>query len=220
VNVAVCCNDVAVATTALTAAKRNLERASFFLDIHQGTQQGPGTPDNKRRELPRGALVFAIGALDAYLSEVAAEVMVAQFERGQATGDGRKVLEAIQRATPTLAIELAVAKPEVDRAAALRRAIVEHFYDQVSNHGAKAVSATVQRMGKSSSAVWDAVEAAGEASPQQRLDEWTDKRHAIIHRGQRPTVNREPARTCVKLVQTVSLEVDKVASEAKTEAVA
>lgn len=211
---------MAVATTALTAARRNLERATFFLDIHQGTQQGPGTPDNKRRELPRGAVVFAIGALDAYLSEVAAEVMVAQFEHGHATGDSRKILEAIQRTTPTLAIELAVAQPQVDRVAVLRRAIVDHFYDQVSNHGAKAVSATVQRMGKSSNAVWQAVEAAGEANPQQRLDEWTDKRHAIVHRGQRPTVNREPARTCVKLVETVCLEVDKVATEAKTEAVA
>ena len=206
-----------MATTAFTAAKRNLERAAFFLDIHQGTQQGPGTPDNKRRELPRGAVVFAIGALDAYLSEVAAEVMVAQFERGQEAGGSRKVLEAIQRATPTLAIQLAVANPEVDRAAVLRRAIVEHFYDQVSNHGAKAVSATVQRMGKSSNAVWDAVEAAGEAHAQQRLDEWTDKRHAIVHRGQRPTINRNPARTCVTLVETICLEIDKVASEAKTE---
>lgn len=206
-----------VATTALVAAKRNLERATFFLDIHQGTQQGPGTPDNKRRELPRGAVVFAIGALDAYLSEVAAEVMVAQFERGQATGDSRKILEAIQRTSPTLAIELAVAEPQVDRAAMLRRAIVDHFYDQVSNHGAKAVSTTVQRMGKSSNAVWAAVEAAGEAQPQQRLDDWTDKRHAIVHRGQRPTVNREPARTCVKLVEIICSEIDKIASEAKHE---
>ena len=129
---------------------------------------------------------------------------------GQATGNSRKILEAIQRTTPTLAIELAVAAPQVDRVAVLRRAVVEHFFDQVSNHGAKAVSATVQRMGKSSNAFWDAIEAAGEANPHQRFDEWTDKRHAIVHRGQRPTVNREPARTCVKLVD----------SEAKTEAVA
>ena len=161
--------------------------------------------------------MFAIGALDAYLSEVAAEVMVAQFQRGQATGDSRKILEAIQRTTPTLAIELAVAEPQVDRAAVLQKAIVDHFYDQVSNHGAKAVSTTVQRMGKSSKAVWDAVEGAGEESPQERLEEWTVKRHAIVHRGQRPSVNREPARMCVKLVEVVCLEVDRAASEAKTE---
>ncbi len=161
--------------------------------------------------------MFAVGALDAYLSEVAAEVMVAQFENGHATGDSRKILEAIQRATPTLAIELAVAEPHVDRVAVLRRSIVDHFYDQVSNHGAKAVSATVQRMGRSPNGVWAAVEAAGEADPQERLDEWTSRRHAIVHRGQRPTVNREPARTCVKLVETICLAVDKVASDAKAE---
>lgn len=207
-----------MATTARTAAKRNLERATFFLDIHEGTQEGPGTPSNKRRELPRGSVVFAVGALDAYLSEVAAEVMVAQFEQGRASGDSRRILETIQRTIPTLAIELAVAEPEIDRTAVLRRAIVNHFYDQVSNHGAKAVSATVQRMGKSPNAVWEAVEATGEADPQQRLDEWTDKRHAIVHRGERPAINREPARTCVKLVEAVCAEVDKLAVEAKLQA--
>lgn len=52
--------------------------------------------------------------------------MVAQFEHGQATGDSREILEAMQRATPTLAIELAVAQPQADRAAVLREAIVAH----------------------------------------------------------------------------------------------
>jgi hypothetical protein len=200
-----------VATTALTAAKRNLERATFFLDIHQGTQQGPGTPDNKRRELPRGAVVFAIGALDAYLSEVAAEVMVRSV---RARSSDRRQPED-PRGNP--AYDADACHRQIDRAAILRQAIVDHFYDLVSNHGTKAVSATVQRMGKSSNAVWDAVEDAREANPQSRLDEWTDKRHAIVHRGQRPTVNRGPARTCVKLVETVCLEVDNAASEAKVE---
>lgn len=114
--------------------------------------------------------MFAIGALDAYLSEVAAEVMVAQFEKGKGTGDSRKVLEAISRATPTLALELAVAEPDVDRTEVLRRAIVDHFYDNVSNHGAKAVSTTVQRMGRSSNALWDAVEAAVRLCTTDRRD--------------------------------------------------
>jgi hypothetical protein len=204
-----------VPTSALTAAKRNLERATYFLDIHEGTQAGPGTPNNKRRELPRGAVVFAIGALDAYLSEVAAEVMVAQFEHGQAAGDARKTLEAIQRAVPTLAIQLAVAGPEVNRVEVLRGAIVDHFYDQVSNHGSKAVSATIQRMGRSPNEVWEAVKAAGEGEAQKRLDDWTDKRHAIVHRGQRPQINRNPARACVRLVEAICVAVDSAAIEAK-----
>ncbi|HEV7888194.1 MAG TPA: hypothetical protein VGO92_11600 [Acidimicrobiales bacterium] len=92
---------------------------------------------------------------------------------------------------------------------------MNHFYDQVSNHGVKAVSSAVQRMGKSPNAVWEAVAAAGEVDPQQRLDEWTEKRHAIVHRGARPQINRDPARACVKLVEVISVEVDKVAVEAK-----
>jgi len=62
-----------VATDAHDALTTNLTRARYFIDLHEGTQTGPGTPDRKRRELPRGAVVFAVGALDAYLSEVSAE---------------------------------------------------------------------------------------------------------------------------------------------------
>jgi len=160
-------------------------------------------------------VTFAIGALDAYLSEVAAEVMIAQFELGHATGDGRKIVEAVQRTVPTLAIELAIAGPDVDRSGVLRDAIVTHFYDQVSNHGAKAVASTVQRMGQSSNSVWAAVEAAGEERAQIRLDEWTEKRHAIVHRGELPLINRGPARACVALVQVICVAVDAVAVEAK-----
>jgi len=56
-----------VATAAQDALTTNLTRARYFIDLHEGMQTGPGTPDKKRRELPRGAVVFAVGALDAYL---------------------------------------------------------------------------------------------------------------------------------------------------------
>lgn len=204
-----------MATIALKAAKRNIVRATYFLEIHEGTQDGPGTPSKQRRELPRGAVVFALGACDAYLSEVAAEVMVAQFERGRGVGKSGDVLKKVQQAVPTLAIRLAVADPDVDRSALLREAIVNHFYNEVSNHGAKAVSSTVDRMGESSNAVWSAVETADGPDPQQRLNKWTTDRHAIVHRGQSPQINREPARECVKLVEVICTQVDKVAVVAK-----
>lgn len=202
-------------TAALSAAKANILRAEYFLDLHEGTQVGPGTPNLKRRELPRGAVVFAIGALDAYLSEVAAEVMIAQFQNGQATGDSMKVLATVQREFPSMALRLAVAGPDVDRAEVLRSAIVAHFHEDVSNHGAKAVASTVQRMGASSNALWSAVQAAGQEDPQQGLDEWTGKRHRIVHQGEAVPINRDPARECVGLVSAICSAVDSQAEAAK-----
>ena len=137
--------------------------------------------------------------------------------KGKRLATAVKILEAIQRTAPALAIQLAVAKPDVDRLAILQDAILTHFHDQVSNHGAKAVATTVQRMGGSPKELWEAVEAAGHVEPQKNLDEWTRKRHSIVHRGERPTINRDPARTCVELVTGVCLEVDKAAVLAKTQ---
>jgi len=82
-----------MASKANAALLKNLTRASYFLDIHEAGQAGPGAPTNKQRELPRGAVVFAIGALDAYLSELSAEVMINQFEAGTLSGENRKTLK-------------------------------------------------------------------------------------------------------------------------------
>ena len=55
----------------------NMRRASYFLDLHESIHGGvQGAPQNPVRELPRASVVFAVGALDAYLSDVSAEVLV------------------------------------------------------------------------------------------------------------------------------------------------
>ena len=62
-----------MASKAKKAFDRNIERAGFFLDIHKDATPGPGKPKLPLHELPRAAVVFAVGALDAYLSGVGAE---------------------------------------------------------------------------------------------------------------------------------------------------
>jgi len=198
-------------SSAHAALTKNLRRANYFLDLHEGTQEGPGTPDLKRRELPRGAVVFAVGALDAYLSEVSAEVMLAQFARAALPGGAKDVLRDVLRQSPTLALEAALAGEDIDRHAIVRDAITNHFYNEVSNHGSKAVAAAIQRMGGSTQALWQRVQGLGEGTPAADLDEWTDKRHAIVHQGQAPVINRDPARRCVTLIVRVGLAIDEVA---------
>ena len=68
-------------TSAHMAFLPNIERARYFVDIHEEVHHGPGAPPLRYRELPRAAVVFAISALDAYISDALAEVVVKQLER-------------------------------------------------------------------------------------------------------------------------------------------
>lgn len=88
----------------VTAAKAtfdvNIRRASYFLDIHQSVHAGTrGAPKLALRELPRGAVVFAVGALDS-LSDVSAEVMIYQCQQGDVTGDTRTVMKSVSQQLP------------------------------------------------------------------------------------------------------------------------
>ena len=94
----------------------NIRRASYFLDIHEEAQQGAGAPSLPYRELPRGAVVFAVGALDAYLSEVSAEVIVRDLESAVAPTETREVLKRVQAEVPTLSLEIAVLRRQAPMA--------------------------------------------------------------------------------------------------------
>src|SRR5690242_4110877 len=94
----------------------NIKRSGWFLEIHQAVQGGAGAPLMPVRELPRAAVVFAIGALDAYLSEVSAEVMVRQLESASLPPEARDILRRIQSELPMLALELALLPSHTDRA--------------------------------------------------------------------------------------------------------
>jgi hypothetical protein len=68
--------------------------------------RGRGTSSAEEKELLRAVAVFAIGALDAYLSDVAAEVLVAQLERARTpNADARNLLRRILKEIDTLPFE-------------------------------------------------------------------------------------------------------------------
>lgn len=201
-------------TQARQAFDLNVQRASYFLDIHEDAQQGAGAPSLPYRELPRGAVVFAVGALDAYLSEVSAEVMVRDFQDTIASTDSRETLKRIQSDLPTLALEVAVLSTQAERVKRVRDTIVDHFQNRVSMHGAKAVSATAGRVGAKAADVWSALGTRGFHDAQNRLDAWTDTRHQIVHQGKKPTVRRPEARTCIELISEIVKVLDGFASQA------
>jgi len=192
----------------------NIQRASYFLDIHAGAQRGAGAPKLPLRELPRGAIVFAVGAIDAYLSEVSAEIIVRELQENAAPPELRELLRRIQTEIPTLALEIALLATQRERVNRIREAVVEHFYNNISNHGSKAVARTVRRIGGKPADLWSALGAAGYREARQKLDRWTDIRHRIVHQGKKPGVWREHARGFIDLARAVVSRVDQLAADA------
>lgn len=200
-----------VSTKAKKAFDLNVQRAGYFLDIHEKVQPGAGAPTLPLRELPRGSIVFAVGALDAYLSEVSAEVIVGQLANLPVPSQGRELLRRILKDMPTLPLEVALLPDRSARAAQVQQAIVEYFQNHVSQHGAKAVAATIQRIGGNPDDVWSALVNRSHSQPQQELNKWTEIRHEIVHQGKKPRVWRPHARAFIAFAQDVVSEVDKVA---------
>ena len=188
-------------SNAKKAFGRNIERAGYFLEIHKEAKIGPGAPTLPYRELPRAAVVFSVGALDAYLSDVSAETLLERLQTGP-TLSQKRVLAKISQAVPSLSLEVALIQDQEERVSQVRVAVDSYFAGQ-SAHGAKAVADAVQLFDAKASAVWDAVTASGFPDPAKDLDDWTQKRHQIIHRGERPSVHRDEAQKCVDLIAAI-----------------
>lgn len=199
-----------MATNAKQAFDVNIQRASYFLDIHEAAQRGAGAPTIQQRELPRGAIVFAVGAIDAYLCEVSAEILIAQVQGAPASAALRETLTRVQKEVPALAVEVALLDTQASRVARIHEAIAEYFQNQTSQFGAKGVSATVTRLGGNPSDVWSFLIQQGHPDPQKFLDRWTDVRHQIVHQGRKPRVWRHHARDFIQFAQSLVGRVDSV----------
>ena len=197
-------------TTAKRIFDTNIVRASYFLDIHERTQEGVGAPSRARRELPRGAVVFAVGALDAFISELSAEVMVRQLEAAMPLPEQREILRRMQSELPTLALETALIPDHADRVFRIHDSIVAYFQNNVSNLGSKAVSAAVMRIGGRPITLWNEVSALWPKAADE-LDQWTEVRHKIVHRGEKPRVWRPHARRLIELVKAIASSLDSIA---------
>lgn len=206
-------------TDAQKVFAKNAKRARSFLTIHKNyydptskeggttTKKRRGAPEGPYRELPRGAVVFAVGALDAYLSEVTAEVLVSQLASAPGTEDARETLKIVNKELPGLSLEVALVPTADGRAERIRQALTEHFHDKVSQHGPKAVNSTLGRVGAKKESVWAKV-ANSHDDPQKLLEAWTEKRHRIVHQGKAVNVGRSSADECITLIESIVDAVD------------
>lgn len=213
-------------TDARATLAKNLTRTRALQRIFEagnlkpqtGQRRGSGQPSSEERELLRAVVVFAIGALDAYLSDVAAEVLVAQLEGAASLGDeARNLLRRVTKEIDTLALELALTTDPAQRRVVAQEAISDHLANRVSNHGPKGVAATMGRLGTEID--FDAIDMSrfGPLTTTERnraadvLQWWTDRRHALVHRGSAIQVNMEQSSALIDFVEALADHVDSQA---------
>jgi HEPN superfamily RiboL-PSP-like protein len=194
-------------STSYKAFKRNISRSGHFISIHKETMEKPGRPPAKMNELSRAAVVFAVGALDAYISEASAEYLVRIMEESGAPKELRDILVRLNKELPALALEVVLMTTAGERKTRVYESVVDHFHNNVSNHGAKAVSRFVERIGRKPTEFWAEMDQYWE-EPAGVLDFYTMVRHEIVHQGQSPQVNRAEAEVFIEMVADLVLTLD------------
>jgi hypothetical protein len=177
--------------------KKNSDRASAFL-VFFDRHRKVGRPDRDANELLRGTVVFAVGALDAFLHDLILEI-VPSF--GQKSADLKGALKDIARDDPSLALKMSLA-PTPTAARAEFRTALDDWLSTKSFQGRHAVVRAASFVGLKLD--WNDLNRLTRVDTATELDRFTRMRHGIVHRGQKPSVRRSEAEACVMLVTSVA----------------
>lgn len=178
----------------------NVNRSRAFIRVFDGTEAGRnrGRPSNDEVELLRGALVFAVGALDNFITELILE-LVPKFG-----GDGeamKQPLTEIAKADPSLSLRVALASA-ADKEDEFRAAL-GNWLETKSFHGVEKIVAALRYIGVTMN------DAALPADWRKMLNDYTEQRHKIVHRGNKSSVTRERAQQCADLVEAIGNVINK-----------
>ncbi len=177
--------------------KKNLTRSRAFIRVFDA-QGGPGQPSNDRKELLRGAVVFAVGSLDAFLHDAVLEVVPRHGVHSPELADA---LKAIAKEDPSLPLRVALKRSQAEAIEEFRAAL-DAWLSTKSFQGPEAVVRACRYMGFGFD--WGAV---GEDA-QSRLGSFVDERNAIVHRGGKPYIRRDKAQECIDLVARIAEAVN------------
>ena len=186
--------------------EKNLERSRAFLRIFD-IDRTAGQPSNDEKELLRGAIVFAIGALDAFLHELVLEVVPTFGGNTHALADA---LRAIAKEDPALSLRLALAPDSSSKQEEFRQAL-DDWLEKKSFHGVRMVANAMTYVGFDLLIIdFDQHTLVNTA---ERLEHYTQMRHNIVHRGARPAVVRNNAQECVDVIAAMVLAINAKAIE-------
>jgi len=189
------------ATEAFRVFETNLDRSRAFLRIFD-TDRKVGQPSNDEKELLRGSLVFAVGALDAYLSDLILEIVPKHGPKSSHMSDA---LKAIARADPGLSLRVALAASAPESRDEFRTALADWLASK-SFHGPEKV---IQALGYlNCQLAWSDLDGGTGRDTAKELTKITDDRHAIVHEGKKPYVKRDLAEQANALVASLARHID------------
>ena len=188
-------------TDAFKVFEVNLDRSRAFLRIFD-KDRGAGQPTNDEKELLRGSLVFAVGALDAYLSDLIMEIVPKYAPKSSQLSDA---LKAIAKSDPGLSLRVALAQTDTDRREEFGAAL-EDWLSTKSFHGPSKIAAALGYV--ACPITWVELDAVTEVSTAEELARVTDERHEIVHQGKKPYIRRNLAEEANNLVAAIAQHID------------
>jgi hypothetical protein len=189
-------------TDSFAVFEKNVNRSRAFIRVFEGaeTARKKGRPTSDEVDLLRGALVFSVGALDNFVTELILE-LVPKF--GGASEAMRQPLTEIARAEPSLALRVAMATKA--NAQEEFKAALGNWLETKTFHGVKKVMGALTYIG----VVMD--ESTLATDWKKGLDDYTDWRHAIVHRGDTRTVKLDQAQQCTDLIEEIGKSINRAA---------
>lgn len=188
-------------TESVKVFKTNLERSRAFLRIFDKDRK-QGQPTNDEKELLRGCLVFAVGALDAYLSDLILEIVPEYAVKSKSLDDA---LNQIAKTNPGMILRLTLTQESTDRRTEFKAALGE-WLENKSFQGPEKVVVALGYLGCRLS--WDDFDKSTNVNSAQELKRITDERHSIVHRGQKPYIKRQLADEAVALIENMVKLID------------
>lgn len=189
-------------TEAYKVFEKNLERSNAFLRLFD-VDRTVGQPTNDEKELLRGAVVFAIGALDAFLHELVLEI-VPKF--GGNRSALAEALRSIARDDPGLSLRIVLAAQGGGPIDEEFREALDSWLEKKSFQGVTRVASALSYVGVKLS-IKDFDQVTG-LNTGERLEYYTDMRHSIVHRGLRPNAVRSSAAECVAMIAAMAKAIN------------
>ena len=179
--------------------RKNLARGEVllgvFFDQPGGKPRRQGQPSSHEAELLRSVLVTSIGALDAFLSDLVVELLPKLADLDPPA----KVFDAVAKESPWTVLRAfyiggSAAKTNIG-------GLVEAHFEGGVMHGGRAVRLVIDwcSLGLSNSDFDNTDFPTALAT----LDEWTNLRRRIVHRGELPRMKRADAAEVIDLVRSI-----------------
>jgi hypothetical protein len=179
------------------AFKQNLDRANRLLYIFDHVAESGNFRSKHTVTLLESAIIFAVGALDAYLHDIILEIVPAYALPSARNSYMRGVLNR----DPALLGRLVTVREEVERRAELGRALADSIA-KTAFHGPEAVEETLKFL--DCEIGWQSFNAAtGVRNTRSELDRITKLRHGLVHRFEGPRITRDEAAAALKLIENI-----------------